>query len=190
MDDPPPARWLSFKELAAETGLSPTAAEARARRMVRAGRWRHRVDNDPPNAGRVLVTPADIEAMRGHGAKGRAKLLAQGQAPEIAQGDAQGGMDPSAVNTLLGALKASYEREAEGLRQVAGELRHRSERAEGEVDRLREAERASAVRADAERQARERAEAGRDAAEAELAAWTAGGPLARALRALAFRRGR
>ena len=34
------------------------------------------------------------------------------------------------------------------------------------------------------------AEAARDAAKAELAEWTAGGPLARAWRALAYRRGR
>ena len=61
-------------------------------------------------------------------------------------------------------------------RRALAELRERAARAEGESGALREQITAE----------RERAEA----AQAELAEWTAGGPLARALRALVFRRGR
>jgi hypothetical protein len=64
MDDAPAARWFTYREFAAETGLTPRAAEARARRMVKAGKWRHRIDNDPPNAARVLVTDTELNVMR------------------------------------------------------------------------------------------------------------------------------
>src|SRR3954470_18943482 len=58
------ARWLSYRELADILGISARAAEARARRNVRAGRWRHRIDNDARKTGRVLVPAADLAAMR------------------------------------------------------------------------------------------------------------------------------
>jgi len=70
--------------------------------------------------------------------------------------------------------------------RLAGELatqHERAGRAEGEAAARRDAE--ASVRAEA---ARERQ--GREAAERELAEWMAGGPLARALRALVYRRGR
>jgi hypothetical protein len=77
MDDAPAARWFTYRELAAETGLTPRAAEARARRMVKAGKWRHRIDNDPPNAARVLVTETELNVMRNHGPGGGADPLPQ-----------------------------------------------------------------------------------------------------------------
>jgi hypothetical protein len=58
-------RWMTYRALADELGISLRAAEARARRNVRMGRWRHRIDNEPPKAAQVLVPPADLEAMRG-----------------------------------------------------------------------------------------------------------------------------
>jgi hypothetical protein len=67
--------------------------------------------------------------------------------------------------------------------QLAGELatqRERAGRAEGEAQ----------ARRDAEARERERADAARKAVERELAEWTAGGPLVRAVRALVYRRGR
>ena len=63
------------------------------------------------------------------------------------------------------------------------ELRERAARAEGESGALRE--QAAAERERAEARARDL-----EAARAELAAWTAGGPLARAWRAFLNRRGR
>jgi hypothetical protein len=79
---------------------------------------------------------------------------------------------------------------AEAQAGVVPELLERVGRAEGEAAARRDAEARERARADAERQGRERAEADRDAARDELAMWMAGGPLARAWRALAYRRGR
>jgi hypothetical protein len=203
MDDTSAARWLTYRELATEAGLSLPAAEARARRLVKGGRWRHRIDNNPPNAARVLVPVADLEAIRGQGAAG----VAQPRAPGAPLGGTQEVAQSPTVNDLLAELKASHE-------QVAGELRHRADAAEARIRELaaelgieqealaRERERADraeataaavpelrerAARAEGESGAlreqvaaeRERAEArARDleAARAELAAWTAGGP--------------
>ena len=86
-------------------------------------------------------------------------------------------------SAVLAELKASHEREA-------GELRRRAEAAEADAM----AQRDRAARAEGEGAAtvreRVRAEAERDEARAQMAEWTAGGPLARAMRALLYRRGR
>lgn len=60
--------------------------------------------------------------------------------------------------------------------------------AQAEVADLRERVGRSDGTATAERAARERVEVERDATREELATWTAGGPLSRALRALIYRR--
>ena len=85
---------------------------------------------------------------------------------------------------LLAELRRRAETAEGRTRELAGEvaeLRERAGRAEGEAAARRDAEARERARADAERQ-------GREAAERELAEWMAGGPLARAWRALAFRR--
>lgn len=66
--------------------------------------------------------------------------------------------------------------------QATAALIERAARAEGEATALREA-------LTHERQARQAAEAARDAARQEAAEWASGGPLARAWRALVYRRG-
>jgi chromosome segregation ATPase len=165
MDDPPASLWLTYRELAIETGLSVPAAEARARRMVKAGKWRHRVDNSPPNAARVLVTPADLAAMRDQSAQGGTEPLAQGRT--------QGAAEAPVINALLTELKAAHERIASELERRAAavaqvaeltaevtaqreraaraeaaaaavpELREKAARAEGERDALQEVLRAA-----------------------------------------------
>ena len=72
---------------------------------------------------------------------------------------------------------------AEAAAAVVPELRERAGRAEGEAATLRE--QVAAERGRAETNGREL-----EAARSEFAAWTAGGPLARALRAFLNRRGR
>ena len=58
------------------------------------------------------------------------------------------------------------------------------------LETLRQQQAALQGQLDRERERADRLERERDAAQAELAEWTAGGPLARAWRALAYRRGR
>ena len=79
---------------------------------------------------------------------------------------------------LRDALGRERERadKAEAAAAVVPDLRERLGRAEGESGTLREQARAERNRA--------------EAARAELADWTAGGPLARAWRAFVNRRGR
>lgn len=147
MNEAPEARWLTYRELADESGLSLPAAMARARRMVKAGKWRHRLDNDPPNAARVLVTTTDLEAMRG---------VAEGGAQRVPQPPPE----PFAINVLAEELKAS--------RQAVGALQEALAREREGADRLR-TERDAALKraADAEQQ-REEARVRAAAAEGEL----------------------
>jgi DNA-binding Lrp family transcriptional regulator len=56
--------WMTYRELADALGISVPAAQARARRNVRLGRWRHRTDNDAMKTARVLVAADDLAAMR------------------------------------------------------------------------------------------------------------------------------
>ena len=79
-------RWMTYRALANELGISLRAAEARARRNVRTGRWRHRIDNEPPKAAQVLVPPADLEAMRGG---------TEGSTDPLTAGDKTGGTAPA-----------------------------------------------------------------------------------------------
>ena len=70
------------------------------------------------------------------------------------------------------------------------ELRERVGRAEGESATLQEQVKAERDRTTRERERAEAAARDAEAARADLAAWTAGGPLARAMRAFLNRRGR
>lgn len=182
-------RWMTYRELAGELGISLRAAEARAKRNIRAGRWRHRTDNEPPKAAQVLVPPADLEAMRG----GTAGVPRPGTHRGTGR-NTVGGTAPHNVHDLLAELKASHEQALGELRRraeaaedrerqrtaEAAELRERLGRAEGEAAARRDAEASERARADAERR-------GREEAERALAEWKAGGPLARAWRALVYR---
>jgi hypothetical protein len=165
-------------EAAERTGLSVDAL----RKRIRRGRLETVKGND--GLVRVRLTSADMEALR----------LADGQA---------GQARPSRRDENDRTIRA-LEDGAAILRERAEKAERRAERAEAEAgaerarasmaERGREEAQIRAAAADREVTVRREAEArerqGREAAEREIAEWTAGGPLARALRALAFRRGR
>ncbi len=135
-------RWMTYRALADELGISLRAAEARARRNVRMGRWRHRIDNEPPKAAQVLVLPADLEAMRGG---------TEGDTDPPTVGDTGGGAVPHKIIALVTELHQRAEAAEVRARELAGELaaqRERAGRAEGERDALQGALRAARASAD------------------------------------------
>jgi hypothetical protein len=150
--------WMTYRELADALGISPAAAQARARRNVRAGKWRHRIDNDALKTARVLVPPGDLDAMRKE---------AGGATQPPALGDTQGDTIPHDVSALQAELKASHEALA-AQQERADKAEARADRAETERDAARgeaTAERARAAQAERER---EEARIGRAAAEGEV----------------------
>jgi hypothetical protein len=187
----PDTRWMTYREMANFLSVKEESARRRAQREG----WPRQLGND----GRTRVgVPGDA-------------------APDAAGDDATppgatvGGDDrPGEAAALRAALDRERERagraearanRAEGesatLREQVESERSRADRAEtraAQAEREREAAKVAAAAAEREAVVRREAEArerqGREAAERELAEWTAGGPLARALRALAFRRGR
>src|SRR4051794_21864062 len=92
--------WMTYRELAKALGISQAAAQARARRNVRAGKWLHRIDNDALKTARVLVSPADLDAMRQE-----AERVTQPHA----QGDTSGDTTSYDISALQAELKASRE---------------------------------------------------------------------------------
>ena len=93
-------RWMTYRTLADELGISVRAAEARAGRNVRMGRWRHRIDNEPPKAAQVLVPPADLDAMRGG---------LEGDTDPRTVGDTEGGAVPHKIIALVAELHQRAE---------------------------------------------------------------------------------
>src|SRR5215218_8913128 len=103
------------------------------------------------------------------------------------------------IEDLRGSLARLEVRDAAELREAKAladrrseelaELRERLGRAEGQVQTLRDQVQAERDRAEAQARQGQQFQMERDAARAEADAWTAGGPLARALRGLLFRRG-
>jgi hypothetical protein len=196
-------RWMTYAEIATALDLpSAKAGEAKARRA----KWERTLGND--GLARVAVPLSVLEEPhppRRPDAEGRRR-------------PAEGPAQAAVVSALVAELKAGHEQalgemrrraeaaEARAARAEAAaaempELRERAGRAEGEAASLRnlvDVERARATRAEAQRDeariGRAAAEASRIAsdleARAELAGWTAGGPLARAWRALLNRRRR
>jgi hypothetical protein len=246
------ARWMTYRELAEAWGVSLRAAEMRARRAVKAGRWQQ-MDRPNKEAGpvRVLVPAEDLTPAE---REGTARGTHSTRAPH-ADGDTAGARAPHAAPELLAELRRRLEQTEGRLAQVEALLveqreraaraeqqvaalsdtvqferharaaaegereaaRERAAHAEGEAGELRDTmmgEMAARLAAEADREgarvqagrvegeaaalrdalAHERAAAtaareGQAAAEAELVQWTAGGPLARAWRALLHRRG-
>ncbi|MDO9713763.1 hypothetical protein [Paracraurococcus lichenis] len=125
------ARWMTFRELADELGISARAAEARARRHIRAGRWRHRIDNDARKTGRVLVPAADLAAMRQNAVGGTVGI------PRGVSDPLPDGARERDTELLLAALRKAEDR-ADQEAQEAGQQRERAVRAEGEATGLRE----------------------------------------------------
>jgi hypothetical protein len=163
-------QWLTYRELADALGITYRAAEARARRNVRSGKWAMRRDNDGARAARVRVPVAELEAARQDTAAG----TVGGPAGDTA-GLPAGDTAPHAFKALLDEAKA--------LREAVARLHERAGRAEGEAMALRDT-------LTHERQAREAAEAARDTARQEAAEWAAGSPLGRAWRAFWRKGGR
>jgi hypothetical protein len=192
-------RWLSYEEAGHVLGIDPDSVARRARRL----KWPRLPGND--GKARVAV-PADVlpasgpDAAPDQGADG-----ATDKVPDN-PGDRGGHVRPDESRTIkalegeASALREALAREreradrAETAAAVVPDLRERAARAEGESAALREqitVER-TAVREQvtAERQRAEASARDLEAARAELADWTAGGPVARAWRAFLNRRGR
>ena len=181
-------RWLTYEEAGHVLGIGPDSVARRARRL----RW----PRLPGNDGRARVAvPADVLP-----ASGPAAAPDQGaddtadNSPDDS-GDRGGRVRPDESRTIKAlegeatALREALAREreradrAETAADAVPEMRERAARAEGESGVLRE--QAAAERERAEARARDL-----EATRAELAAWTAGGPVVRAWRAFLNRRGR
>ena len=123
-----PNRWMTYRELADELGISYRAAEARARRNVKAGRWPRRLDNSDGLV-RVLIPATELDTMR----EGT-----EGEAAGGARGDTDGGTKPHAD-------------ESRTIKALEGEIAVHRERAD-QMQAERNTERARADRADRERE--------------------------------------
>ena len=172
-------------EAAERTGLTVEALRQRIKRG--------KLDAMKGNDGllRVRLTTADLEAIdrsaTSHGGFAPTgqpvnddRLLKALQDAAEARGEATALRERAEMAETRAA-------QAEAAVAVVPELRERAGRAEGEAATLREQLKAERNRSVT--QMRE-VEAAREAARAELATWTAGGPLARAVRAFLNRRGR
>ena len=172
-------------EAAERTGLTVEALRQRIKRG--------KLDAVKGNDGmlRVRLTTADLEAID-RSSTGHVLPTAAGQPVnddrllKALQEAAEARGEATALRERAEMAEARANRAEEAVATIP-ELRERAGRAEGEAAALRER-----VKAEQERAAMRlrEAEAAQDAAKAELADWTAGGPLARAWRALAYRRGR
>jgi hypothetical protein len=217
-DIPGDARLLTYAELGELLGIEPESAKRRAvragwRRVPgNEGRTLVAVPRTAiPEHPSVPRTTAELgETSPGVGAAGRAGDIPGDIAQIPRDAPVRPGMEHTlsrALDDLREALRNAEQRlveaegragraearadAAQGLADRRGEelaeVRERLGRAEGESETLREQLKAERNRSVT--QIRE-VEAARDSAKAELAEWTAGGPLARAVRALVFRRGR
>jgi hypothetical protein len=175
-DTKPP--WLTYRELARELGISPRAAEARARRHLQAEgtTWLRRQDNDLRKTVRVLVPPDELAAMR-RGPEPATDPTTEPNTEPATSRDTAGHADPHGIQAMLEALTAAHQevlaQAKAGADALAAELRGRAERAEAAVAELR-------AELEAERRARQAAEAepglGRALRQgrARLAAWVGG----------------
>jgi len=173
-------RWMTYAEVRDALGLSSArAALARSRR----GNWARRQHNEDKQV-RVAV-PVDLLAAPRDGSRHQSRDLPP-PPPEPAGTvtvEVTGPITPTSDTAALEArLRAAESRLSEALAM-----------AQQMVDQIDQAhrERADAlVQVAAERIRADAVQARLDAAQAELADWTAGGPLARAVRAFLNRRGR
>jgi hypothetical protein len=177
----------TYQQAADALGIEAEAVRARLRRgALRRGPLTN--DRRPT----VLLSPAEIATIRAgvrtHHPEAAPDSGLDAGADSAGRPDERG-RTISALEAEAATLREAVGREreradkAEAAAAVVPDLRERLGRAEGESGTLREQARAERDRAEAER--------GRaEAARAELADWTAGGPLARAWRALVHRRGR
>jgi hypothetical protein len=201
MDDTPDHRWLSYREIAEALGLP--SVKAAAHRTRRAG-WRREEGNGP--AVRIAVPISVLEGVR-RGPLREGSDPAWGGSPHPSPGVSPQPSPAIPNDALVGELREQLARsrgELDGLRvalrvaeTAAAEANQRALAVQAEAVEARSATARAAAQVAEERAARQAAEAARDTAAAaaeavrvELAELTAGGPLRRALRAFAFRRGR
>ncbi len=180
-------------EAAERTGLTVEALRQRIKR----GKLAAVKGND--GMLRVRLTTADLEGIRDRPATGHIPPTATGQPAnddrliKALQDAAQARGEAAALReraemaegraAALAERVEAERRDADTKGRELIEARERAARAEGEAGALRE-------RIEAERDRAEANARGLEAARAELASWTGGGPLARAVRAFLHRRGR
>ena len=176
-----PTKPLHAGQAAELTGLSVEALRLRIKRG--------KIEGLRFNDGlRTRLTQADIDSIRRQRANQRIPTLVNDLPNEF-----------KSLLEIVGALREKAEKArvlADQRGNEVAELRERVGRAEGEATALRDRfDRAeqhmarSEAREAAERARADRLEAERNAIRLELDAWTAGGPLARAWRALLIRPG-
>jgi hypothetical protein len=188
----------TYEQAAAALGIQAEAVRARLRRgALRRGPLTN--DRRPT----VLLSPADIATIRAGIRPDRPESTSESGPDSAPESAGRPDERDRTINALEAAAAALHERAARAeaerdmAKAAASAERTRAEQAEAE----REAARIAAARAEgeavalrgqvqAERERTQAAEAARDGARAELADWTAGGPLGRAWRALVYRRGR
>jgi hypothetical protein len=187
----------TYREIAEHFGLSNAE---KGRQKAKRSAWPAEPQNHPADPVRVRVPQeawegAPLSRERAARARMRGAPLGVSEG-EGAQPPSWPDEPPSLIKALEGeaailreALARERER-ADRAEERAGAERARADTAEREREAARIAEAAAAGEGRALRERAERAEAERETARAELEAWMAGGPLARAMRALFFRRGR
>jgi hypothetical protein len=155
---------IAYAELAQRLGIDPGAARRCAQRL----HWPETRDGDGEARVHVPAAVVSLEA-------GTAVPAGVGAEAHPAAGPGEEGLLPH----LLRLVERAEER-AQALEAALSIERERAARTEGEAQALRDALAHERARMAEETEARIRA-------DAELAAWTAGGPLARALRAFLAR---
>jgi hypothetical protein len=169
----PDTRWMTYREAAEFLGMKEESARRRAQREG----WPRQLGND----GRTRVGVPGDAAPSDHGSSGVTDA---------------GDDHPGETAALREALTRERERadraeaRADRAEGHATAERARADTAEREREAARIAEATAVGEGRALRERAERAEAERAATLTELEAWTAGGPLARAMRALLYKRGR
>jgi len=194
----------TYREIAGHFGLAN--AEKGRQKAKRSG-WPAEPQNHPADPVRVRVPQ---EAWEGAPLSRERAARARMRGAPLGVSEGEGAQPPSWADEPPSLIKA-LEGEATALREALARERERADRAEERTaaeraraetaEREREAARVAEAAAAGEgralregltreREARQAAEAGREAYRAELEAWTAGGPLLRALRVLLWKRGR
>lgn len=179
-----PDQWMTYQQAGEALGVSPDAVRRHAQRKG----WRVQRGND----GKALVLiPATATDERWARAGAQQGARAPAQSPGHVRG-----VPPELVAELRRRAEGAEARAdtAEALaRAQAGqiaELRQDLGRAEGEAQVLQAAVAHERAQVAAERTRADELQGRLDVVQAELAERDAGGPLARAWRALVYRRGR
>jgi hypothetical protein len=170
-------RSLTYAEIGKARGISAASAK---RLALRHG-WRKVAGNDGLAGVSVPVTWLETSP--------ETPLAIS---PVTGEANVTGGMSPVTVPVAwlieARADAARAKGEVTGLREALQRGDALTEQALGQAERERDRAERERERADAAYRARQAAEAAAEAARAELADWTAGGPLGRAWRALIYRR--